>query len=1462
MYIRFVALVFLCITGVQPLRAQSAYELIETHRQWMADSYPNAETLSDEQLLKEAALAIHDMLMEPEAKELLLCASRKVPVLTEYVAFLDSGKPDYHLKATIAALTAISEASEREFGKYNETTAWCRFVLLENLAIMQDVVELAKDMTQDQEEAVRLNPTKENRAMLCIMKLAIYNYLYLRDFTDSPEYYDEILQTGKTVLELFPLDDETVSLTRAYLYNTTADAIGAMSFELEANTARERSGFNDTPYFFLQNGIQSNAGAYYSKAVEVFGKLYSPAHPVTMTTKHSYDVFLHCQVLATDEGVEKHKTFATYTEQYFPKGSLESLMARCDLWLSKIYVQESVVEAISRQQLLDDLKLLLGEDNHFFLDRLGSIAIISAYQYPQSSDAIFDYFDSMVECLNDKPIAKAYNISCIYNMLKDSQPERTIKKMNEVYDLYRQYHNAEPLSIRLGRELVYNCYTLSNYRTAAEMQGFVCQDTEAMYGETSHIYLAEEKNRIDFISQFDKESPATLFPELIRKMEANGADYNEALDSYADYALYVMGDGELSERLYRKLIDNISAEYAPSEQAYSRLKLISAIGKARGYDSECELLYQKALELMDQETDTLNIIFDNYNLASSYLCDTERYAEALDILDKGLGYFDVSIHTLDDRYLTFLKLKIDILYYMGNMVEAQRLMAQQFNGIDLDNPLNQTPILLDYLWNCYNFIKVSSNCDFSQLNAYIADIAQLTFSLYQQSGQNEQFYNKYVVSFLTEQMNLCVRMNINLGNDDISELPQDFRDVLDNIVENRGELYNALKQLEEEYEQRGNSEDKDNYANVLYSLAEYHYVVDNDMQKAEEYLQRYCELKQNDKPLEVLSAQMDLANFLIGQKRYTEAEKALEMADEALLSMANPSLNNKISVVSGQCALYRLQGKMEKGIEKARQCYTLLREIFDGNFKLMTEREQNSMMDTYNDPAGWYTSFLEAAPETLAAETYNAVLFRTGLQLRSHQATRNAIRESGNTQLMALIDSVSNLRTQRSAIAAGIKDTEKTKEQASITIRLNSMEQRIIEESEPYRRQNQHDPSWEQVRDKLQKDEAAIEFVYSYNHIMALILRSGCMKPIAVQLTSMDSLSAMLKALEANSSAQMAKRLYSDQSTTLYSMLWQPMEEHLQDVKTIYMSQPGILGYLSFEAFALSDGYYLMDKYDLHHLTTTAELLKETKETKPKSIMLMADIYYSDSQQLLAVSGGGTRGDEDEEDVALEDFERGASSDHFKYLKHTAEELEAISNELQKHETLKGGITVKEKKDATESAFRQLVSAKSPDVIHLATHGFLVSDFAKAVKIPFYAKNPQNVNFMNCSGVALADAETTWRGAEKDEKDDGILTAEEVSRMNLRNTQLVTLSACETALGNYTFEGVFGLSRGFKQAGAQSLLVSLWSVNDLSTSKLMSTFYKLWLNGATKHDALHNAMQEVRAEYTEPYYWAPFILLD
>ena len=169
---------------------------------------------------------------------------------------------------------------------------------------------------------------------------------------------------------------------------------------------------------------------------------------------------------------------------------------------------------------------------------------------------------------------------------------------------------------------------------------------------------------------------------------------------------------------------------------------------------------------------------------------------------------------------------------------------------------------------------------------------------------------------------------------------------------------------------------------------------------------------------------------------------------------------------------------------------------------------------------------------------------------------------------------------------------------------------------------------------------------------------------------------------------------------------------------------------------------------------------------------------------------------------------------------------------------------------------------RAPRVLNLATHGYFGDDTDDSPdEIP---ENP-----LLRSGLALAGANRLTRsvGAVDAKGEDGVLTAFEVSGLNLFGTELVVLSACETGVGKgRTGEGVYGMPRGFQQAGAESIIMSLWKVPDKETSELLRNFYMNWLGGQSKQEALRHAalkiLNDCRDTYgtANPLLWGGFIL--
>ena len=236
-------------------------------------------------------------------------------------------------------------------------------------------------------------------------------------------------------------------------------------------------------------------------------------------------------------------------------------------------------------------------------------------------------------------------------------------------------------------------------------------------------------------------------------------------------------------------------------------------------------------------------------------------------------------------------------------------------------------------------------------------------------------------------------------------------------------------------------------------------------------------------------------------------------------------------------------------------------------------------------------------------------------------------------------------------------------------------------------------------------------------------------------------------------------------------------------------------------------------------------------------------------------------GEEDEETVA-EVRNDGNPKSGIAYLPQTLVEMENVSKILCAKYELTGFCG----SDATEESFKQL-SGTSAKILHVATHGFYVPKFRKSaitkiIKNPFNSLEDQS---LSCSGIMMAGANNTL--AKKFlPGDDGILSAKEISRLNLNGIDLVVLSACETGLGDISDEGVFGLQRGFKKAGVNSIMMSLWEVDDEATQLLMTSFYEKLVYGMSKREAFVKAQHFLRTtqdkKFDNPRYWAAFIMLD
>ena len=324
-------------------------------------------------------------------------------------------------------------------------------------------------------------------------------------------------------------------------------------------------------------------------------------------------------------------------------------------------------------------------------------------------------------------------------------------------------------------------------------------------------------------------------------------------------------------------------------------------------------------------------------------------------------------------------------------------------------------------------------------------------------------------------------------------------------------------------------------------------------------------------------------------------------------------------------------------------------------------------------------------------------------------------------------------------------------------------------------------------------------------------------------------------------------------SSNLTDRLWKPILNVVGNgVKNIYFSPSGQLYQLPIESHLLSDGRSIGEVYNMHRLSSTRWLALDADEKEGKDAVVYGGLAYDTSVSELMQNAKRYPRTEKERSVVSKT--RGAVSG-LDYLPGTKTEAEAIVQMVNTVAVKELHADLLVGKEGTEVSFKSL-DGHHKRIVHIATHGFYDSESAVSV------------DALSRCGLYFAGADNALQGETiPTGTDDGILTAQEISSLDLRGLNLVSLSACQTGVGEITGDGVFGLQRGFKKAGAQSILMSLWPVDDAATCLLMTEFYRNWIaKGMTKHDALEQAKQTIRSHkekgWDAPKYWAAFILLD
>jgi CHAT domain-containing protein len=468
---------------------------------------------------------------------------------------------------------------------------------------------------------------------------------------------------------------------------------------------------------------------------------------------------------------------------------------------------------------------------------------------------------------------------------------------------------------------------------------------------------------------------------------------------------------------------------------------------------------------------------------------------------------------------------------------------------------------------------------------------------------------------------------------------------------------------------------------------------------------------------------------------------------------------------------------------------------------------------------------------------------------------KSVILNSENSSLIVTYNEWIDLKKSISVLYAKGKNTEGKEAEA------NKIEKELISASSDFKNfNNAQKITWKEIQNELKPRDIAIEFI-QYNELLgneriysALIVTANRKYPLMVKICSERDIQSIIGTIQGNDLSYINKIYGKDYKAfqELYNVIWKPLEPHLNNVNNIYLSPTGLLHKISFSALKNPNNIYLCDQYKIHLMGSTGKLTEKnnTENISNYSIKLFGGVNFNKKE--------GDR-------------------EVWSYLPGTLNEVESIYAKLKKK---KIDVELFTDENASEKKFKTVAS--DCNILHIATHGFFYPDPDKIDKT-FSVKDQseqgdlafrggsdqygmwsfvQNKNPLMRSGVVLSGANDVWLNTKQDSKNDGVLTAQEVATIDMRKTDLVVLSACETGLGDIKgSEGVYGLQRSFKMAGVKYIIMSLWQVPDKETSEFMSLFYKSVLKTNDIEQSFRITQLKMRKKYA-PYYWAAFVLIE
>jgi CHAT domain-containing protein len=592
----------------------------------------------------------------------------------------------------------------------------------------------------------------------------------------------------------------------------------------------------------------------------------------------------------------------------------------------------------------------------------------------------------------------------------------------------------------------------------------------------------------------------------------------------------------------------------------------------------------------------------------------------------------------------------------------------------------------------------------------------------------------------------------------------------------------------------------------------------------------------------------NLAQLYKTQARYAEAEPYFfETKDNLAKTLGKEHLYYAFTCTNlGET--YQLQGRFDEAFALYKEAASNFHKQIEVNFGGLTEREKGQFFKLFKEKFEFYYTLAlqNPTPEIAAWLLENNSVVKALLFFSTNKLLRFAENSDSREVKSSFLDWSEKRKQLSKAFEMGeSKRKEQKLDLKKLMNEANDAEKKLSLIAQKNGLQTQLTPkkiNWQDLKKNLNKDEALIEisrirvsttqgFTDSIAYV-ALILKPEYKSPEMIVLSNGKDLEGKNLTYYRN-----CIRIRKTDEVS-FNAYFKVLFEKISGCRKLYFSADGVYFQINPATLYVSEKKkYLADLLDIQLLTSARDLLLSNAKKETKKLNADYKVWLFGYPDYSGESIGAERSTE--------------RSQRLTVLPGTKREIEAIAT-LADRSGIKTKVFLQE--NATEE---NLKKAENVKILHVATHGFFVSEVSSSSN----QKSDEFDNPMMRSGLLLTGAENGLNDKEY-KKENGVLTAQEAINLDLRGTELVVLSACETGLGTIVHgEGVFGLQRAFREAGAESVLMSLWKVDDKATEEMMQNLYEnLFLKKQDKRTAFLNAQEKLRQTYQSPYYWGAFVM--